>query len=149
MVYVLLANRIFASPAPESETPEKPAKLSKWTDSTLGFSGSSLRSTRTLAGAALMFAVNNQSTWLQETACEVRVLFSTVIRAVFCVTLLSVKHPEQTAANNAALTAAVISRRLTGHLQRAQFCLARFFYQPARVLGSKRARTSSPARSGP
>ena len=37
-----------------------------------------------------MFAVNNQSTWLQVTACEVRVLLSTVMRAVFCVALSSV-----------------------------------------------------------
>src|SRR3984957_2746927 len=116
MVYVLLANRIFASPAPESETPEKPAKLSKWTDSTLGVSVSSLSSTRTVAGAALMFAVSNQSTWLHVTACEVRVLLSTVMRAVFCVTLSSVEHPEHEAASNEALTAAVISRRPTGHL---------------------------------
>src|ERR1700761_7772448 len=116
MVYVLLANRIFASPAPESETPEKPAKLSKWTDSTLGVCGSSLSSTRTLAGAALMLAVNNQSTWLHETACEGRVVLSTVMRAGFCVTLSSVDHPEQEAATNEAPTAAVISRRPTRDL---------------------------------
>jgi hypothetical protein len=63
-----------------------------------------------------MFAVNNQSTWLHVTACEVRVLLSTVMRAVFCVALLSVKHPEHEAATNEALTAAVISRRPTRHL---------------------------------
>ena len=70
-----------------------------------------------IAGAALMFAVSNQSTWLHVTACEVRVLLSTVMRAVFCVTLLSVKHPAHDAATNEAFTAAVISRRPIGHLQ--------------------------------
>jgi hypothetical protein len=63
-----------------------------------------------------MFAVSNQSTWLHVTACEVRVLLSTVMRAVFCVALSSVKHPEHDAASNDALTAAVISRRPTRHL---------------------------------
>jgi len=63
-----------------------------------------------------MFAVNNQLTWLHETACEVRVLLSTVMRAVFCVALSLVKHPEHDAATNEALTAAVMKRRPTRHL---------------------------------
>jgi hypothetical protein len=116
----------------------------------LGFSESSLSSTRTLAGAALIFAVNNHSTWLQVTACEVRVLLSTVIRAVFCVALSScTEHPEQDAATNEASAAAVTSRFLTGHLPvptTAWTCVvfvARFFYQHAVVLGSKRARRAS------
>src|ERR1700730_16158435 len=117
MVYVLLANRTFASPAPKSETPEKPAKLSKLTDSTFGVSGSSLSSTRTFAGAALMFAVSSQSTWLHVTACEVRVFLLTGVRAVFCVALSSVEHPAHDAASNEALTAAVISRRPKKHLR--------------------------------
>jgi hypothetical protein len=57
------------------------------------------------------------------------------------------KHPEQDAATNEALTPAVTSRLTTGHLTstfrqplgRAWVFVARFFYQPAVVFGSKRA----------
>jgi hypothetical protein len=52
---------------------------------------------------------------LHVTACEVRVLLSTVIRAVFSVTLSEPKHPAQDATTK-TVTAAVTNRPPTAHL---------------------------------
>jgi hypothetical protein len=50
------------------------------------------------------------------TACEVRVLLSTVIRAVCSVTFAELKHPAHDAATTRTVTVAVTNRPPTAHL---------------------------------
>jgi len=68
------------------------------------------------------------------TACEVRVLLSTVIRAVCSVGFAEcVKHPAQDATTT-TITAAMTDRFPTAHLHPdsrwTRALVARFFYQP-------------------